>query len=152
MKPVFRSLTTRKEIDLVSYLRDFLSKNPDTTIYVGCDSQNRKKFTSYAIVIVLHNPGKGGHVLYSKEILPRIQDKFERLWKEVEDSIQTAEYLRANNIQKPSYIDLDLNPDPKYYSNQLLRAALGYVESMGYIPRCKPNALTASHVADVLCK
>jgi predicted RNase H-related nuclease YkuK (DUF458 family) len=46
---------------------------------------------------------------------------------------------------------LDLNPDPKYKSNQLLRAALGYVESMGYIPRCKPNAMCASYVADALC-
>jgi len=152
MKTVFKSLTTRKEIDLVPYIKDFLSKNPDTTIFIGCDSQNRKKVTSYAIVIVLHNPGKGGHVLYSKEVLPRIQNKFERLWKEVEKSIETAEYLRMHDIQKPSYIDLDLNPDPKYHSNQILRAALGYVESMGYIPRCKPNALAASHVADSLCK
>jgi predicted RNase H-related nuclease YkuK (DUF458 family) len=29
---------------------------------------------------------------------------------------------------------------------------LGYVESMGYVPRCKPNAMVASHVADALCK
>jgi predicted RNase H-related nuclease YkuK (DUF458 family) len=74
------------------------------------------------------------------------------LWNEVEYSIEVAEYLTNNGIQRPSYIDLDLNPDPKYKSNQILRAALGYVESMGYIPRCKPNAMVASHVADALCK
>jgi predicted RNase H-related nuclease YkuK (DUF458 family) len=34
----------------------------------------------------------------------------------------------------------------------VLRAALGYVESMGYTPRCKPNAVVASYVADAICK
>ena len=152
MNTVFKSLSTKKDIDLIPYLTNFLSENGATSIYIGADSQNKKRFTTYAIVIVLHNTSKGGHVLYSKEKVPRIHDKFTRLWKEVEKSIDTAEYLRLNNIQKPSYIDLDLNPDAKYQSNQVLRAALGYVESMGYTPRCKPFAHSASHVADSLCK
>lgn len=152
MKTVFKSLTNRNDIDLVPYIKNFLDKNENTNIYIGTDSQNARSTTSYAIVIVLHNVGKGGHVLYSKEVVPKIHDKFTRLWKEVEKSIETAEFLRVNDIQKPAYIDLDLNPDPKYQSNQVLRAALGYVESMGYTPRCKPNAMSASHVADALCK
>jgi len=152
MKTVFKSLTNRNDIDLVPYIKAFLEKNENTNIYIGTDSQNARSTTSYAIVIVLHNVGKGGHVLYSKKVVPKIHDKFTRLWKEVEKSIETAEFLRVNDIQKPAYIDLDLNPDPKYQSNQVLRAALGYVESMGYIPRCKPNAMSASHVADALCK
>jgi predicted RNase H-related nuclease YkuK (DUF458 family) len=66
--------------------------------------------------------------------------------------LQTANYLVEHGIQKPNFIDIDLNPDPKYKSNQVLRAALGYVESMGYVPRCKPNAVVASYVADAICK
>jgi predicted RNase H-related nuclease YkuK (DUF458 family) len=148
----FKSLSTRKDIDLVPYIKDFLSKNENTTIFIGSDSQNRKDKTTYAAVIVLHNSGKGGHVIYAKDILPRIQDRFTRLWNEVEYSIVIAEYLTQNGIQKPNFIDIDLNPDPKYKSNQVLRSALGYVESMGYTPRCKPNAMVASYVADALCK
>jgi predicted RNase H-related nuclease YkuK (DUF458 family) len=148
----FKSLSTRKDIDLVPYIKDFLSKNENTTIFIGSDSQNRKDKTTYAAVIVLHNPGKGGHVIYAKDILPRIQDRFTRLWNEVEYSIIIAEHLTQNGIQKPNFIDIDLNPDPKYKSNQVLRSALGYVESMGYTPRCKPNAMVASYVADALCK
>jgi len=147
----FKSLSTRKEVDLIPYVKDFLAENMDTTIYIGCDSQN-ERFTTYATVIVLHNLGKGGHVLYAKEVLPKINDRFTRLWNEVEYSLQVAEYLTAHGIQKPNGIDLDLNPDPKFKSNMVLRAALGYVESMGYVPRCKPNAMVASHVADALCK
>lgn len=152
MKITFKSLTTRNNIDLVEYIQKYLQEYPNTDIYIGCDSQNFKRTTSYAIVIVLHDLGKGGHILYSKESMPRIHDKFTRLWKEVEKSIETAEYLKENNIKKPAYIDLDLNPDIKYQSNKILQAALGYVESMGYKARCKPDAMSASHVADALCK
>jgi predicted RNase H-related nuclease YkuK (DUF458 family) len=147
----FKSLTNREEIDLIPYIKNFLLKNDDTNIFIGSDSQNGKA-TTYAIVIVLHNTRKGGHVLYAKNIVPRIQDRFNRLWNEVEYSLQVANHLVNNGIQKPKFIDIDLNPDPKYKSNQVLRAALGYVESMGYTPRCKPNAVVASYVADAICK
>jgi predicted RNase H-related nuclease YkuK (DUF458 family) len=150
MELKFKSLSTRKEVDLIPYVKDFLANNLDTTIYVGCDSQN-ERYTTYAVVIVLHNPGKGGHVLYAKDIVNRIPDRFIRLWNEVEYSLQTAVILSENGID-PNYIDLDLNPDPKYKSNQVLRAALGYIESMGYTPRCKPEAMVASYVADAICK
>ena len=86
--------------------------------------QNKKALTTYAVVIVLYNQGKGGHVLYAKNIVPRIQDRFNRLWNEVEYSLQVANHLVNNGIQKPKFIDIDLNPDPKYKSNQVLRAAL----------------------------
>jgi hypothetical protein len=150
MELKFKSLSTRKEVDLIPYVKDFLANNSDTTIYVGCDSQN-ERYTTYAVVIVLHNPGKGGHVLYTKDIVNRIPDRFIRLWNEVEYSLQTAIILSENGIN-PNYIDLDLNPDPKYKSNQVLRATLGYIESMGYTPRCKPEAMVASYVADAICK
>jgi predicted RNase H-related nuclease YkuK (DUF458 family) len=150
MELKFKSLSTRKEVDLIPYVKDFLANNSDTTIYVGCDSQN-ERYTTYAVVIVLHNSGKGGHVLYAKDIVNRIPDRFTRLWNEVEYSLQTAMILSENGIE-PNYIDLDLNPDPKYKSNQVLRAALGYIESMGYTPRCKPEAMVASYVADAICK
>ena len=89
--------------------------------------------------------------LWNKDIVNKIPDRFTRLWNEVEYSLQIAAILSENGI-KPNYIDLDLNPDPKYKSNQVLRAALGYVESMGYTPRCKPEAIVASYVADAICK
>jgi predicted RNase H-related nuclease YkuK (DUF458 family) len=151
MNLTFKSLTDRKPIDLISYIKNYLLVNPETSLYIGCDSQNTKRSTTYATVIVLYNRGRGGHVLYTVESIPIINDRFTRLWREVEQSIELAEMLKAEGIQKPVSIDLDLNPDPKYKSNQLLRAALGYVEAMGYIPRCKPNAMCASYVADALC-
>jgi predicted RNase H-related nuclease YkuK (DUF458 family) len=63
-----------------------------------------------------------------------------------------AKYLEDNGIQKPDFVDLDFNPDPKFQSNTVLRSALGYVESMGYKPRCKPYAVSATYEADKICK
>jgi predicted RNase H-related nuclease YkuK (DUF458 family) len=161
MNRVFKSLTNRQKVDLIPYVERFLADNVNTDIFIGCDSQNRRGSTSYATVIVLHNKGRGGHVLYTQDETPRLQKgkqtsktevEFQRLWSEVERSIEVAEYLKANGIKKPTFIDIDLNPDPQFKSNQALRAALGYVESMGYIVRCKPDAVSATYVADKLCK
>ena len=104
------------------------------------------------MVIVLHYGNSGGHVIYSRKTVPKILDQFTKLWGEVQDSVELAQYLEANGIEKPAYIDLDFNPDPKFQSNSILRAALGYVESLGYNVRCKPYAVSASYVADKLCK
>lgn len=144
----FRKLSNRQVVDLQPYALDFLRENPDHRIYVGTDSQNMGRSTVYATVIVFHNSGVGGHVLYSKQVVPKIVDRFNRLWKEVEFSIEAAEQLKGLGLPPVDSIDLDLNPDPKYKSNMVLKAALGYVESMGYTARVKPNATMASCVAD----
>ena len=149
---VFKRLADRKVVDLVPYTLNFLAENADHTIYVGTDSQNVGESTIYATVIVFHNSGKGGHVLYSKVVLPKITDRWTRLWKEVEFSVQAAEQLKGEGIPKVGYIDLDLNPDPKYKSNSILRAAVGLIESIGIKPRYKTKSPWAVYIADKACK
>ena len=151
MKHIFKSLTTEKEVDLIPYLRDKLAERDDISIYIGSDSQNIGDKTVYACVIVLHYGRNGGHVLYSRMKVDRIRERFTKLWKEVEISMEVAQYLDSHGI-RATYIDIDLNPDPRYKSNSVLRAALGFVESYGYTARCKPEAVSASYVADRLCK
>jgi len=148
MEKKFKRLADHKSVDLIPYLKEKMADN--VKIYIGADSQNIADTTVYATVIVLHYGNSGGHVLYYKESFPRIKNQFNRLWREVEDSLEVAMYLLDNGIPRATYIDLDLNPDPKYNSNTVLRAALGYVESMGFTARIKPNAAAASCCADHL--
>jgi len=156
---VFKILERGKlVVDLVPYINEYIKDNPDTEIQIGCDSQPIGGVINYAIVIVLYNQGKGGHVLYTKLHVKRekgsknkTQD-FIKLWREVELSLALAEYLRMSGCKKVKYIDLDLNPDPMYYSNTVLRSSLGYVTSMGYEARCKPDAWSASYAADRLSR
>lgn len=147
---VFRNLSNHNIVDLIPYIKEYLATHDDINLYIGTDSQVRRLNTTYAIAIVLHNKGTGGHVLYSKSTVHNIKDRFTRLWGEVDMSVACAEYLKENDIQAPEFIDLDFNPDIKYKSNVVLASALGYVMSLGYVPRCKPNAIAASYVADLV--
>ena len=151
MTRTYKKLGTHQVVDLIPYIQSVITDRADVRIYIGSDSQNRKSRTVYATVIVIHFGSNGGHVIYQREFIPRVRDTHSRLWGEVERSVDLAKYLEDSGIPKPTFIDLDFNPDPKYRSNSILRSAVGYVEAMGYTPRIKPHAAAASHCADTLC-
>jgi predicted RNase H-related nuclease YkuK (DUF458 family) len=148
----FKILVSNARVEVFDYVKSYLDKNPDTQIMIGCDSQNKGDNTIYGVVLVLYRNGKGGHVLYRKITFPRIRDRWMRLWKEVELSVELANFLVDRGLSKAKWIDIDLNPDPRFKSNDVLRAAVGLVESMGYKARVKPFASVASCVADKICK
>jgi predicted RNase H-related nuclease YkuK (DUF458 family) len=148
----WRSLSDRRVVEPASYLADWISKNPDCKIYIGCDSSNLRDKTTFATVIVLHKERMGGHVIYSRESEPRIRSRHERLWKEVELSVSAAHLLDSWGFGKPDSIDIDLNPDPRYQSNMLLSSAVGMVESMGIKARWKSKSPWAISIADSICR
>jgi predicted RNase H-related nuclease YkuK (DUF458 family) len=152
----FRSLSNHQVIDDVfAYIKNIIAEKPETKVYVGTDSQNGRRMTTYATVIVLHynenDSGKGGHVLYSKDLLPKFRDKFTRLWGEVERSVEVSNMLRDGGINIKN-IDLDFNEDPKWQSNTVLLSAVGYVKASGFEARWKPHNAFSVRVADSLCK
>jgi len=148
----WKRLSDKTSIDLSSYLQDWMNQNPDHKIYIGCDSQNNNNKTTFATVIVLHHPNVGGHVLYSKKIIPRMQSRYERLWREVELSVEAAREIILYGIKAPDYIDIDLNPDPKHRSNTILRSAVGLIEGMGFKTRYKGSSNWSISIADFICK
>lgn len=149
----WKRLSDRQGIDLKNYLEDWIRKNPVHKLYIGCDSHNELGNTTFATVIVLHyGTGGGGHVLYSRDTCPLVKDRYERLWKEVELSVTAAQTLISMGFEKPDYIDIDLNPDPKYKSNSVLRSAVGMIESLGITPRYKTKSPWAISIADCICK
>ena len=166
----FKILSSGKSIEnVVDYIKTYLKEYENThyiEVIVGSDSQNRKRKTEYATVILLHKTdyesgiGKGGHVLYKLETAERPftptdaerkDHRSKRLLNEAWKSIELAEMLRNNGINV-DIIDLDMNPDPKYRSNDVLAQATGWAEGMGYRVRCKPEAMSASYAADTLVK
>lgn len=152
MEMKFKRLQDGQEIDVVEYLKEQLVKYPDTDIYIGTDSQVHGRTTTYAVVIVLHKKGLGGHVLYYREVVPVTYDLFTKIYKEVEMSLEVAEYLVKHGVKKAKKIDIDINPDKKFKSNIVLASAMGLLAGCGYEGRMKPNSWSASHVADKLCK
>ncbi len=149
----FRTLYGTPIANIVDYTKEYMSTHDEVEILIGCDSQcHKNKKTVYGVVIALYTPGKGAHVLCYKETVPIEKNLSVRLLNETWRSIELAEELRKNGLPKPKYIDIDLNPDPKFDSNKALRQAMGLVEGMGYTPRCKHNGVMATYAADHLVR
>ena len=148
----FKRLSDRLDVELVDYVTDYLQKFPNVELLIGCDSQNVREETVFAAVVALYNPGKGAHVIYRKWRVPLERVRSVRLLSEVWYSIEIAEELKNAGLPKAKYIDIDLNPDPKYKSNEVFRQAVGLVEGMGYSVRYKTLGALVTHAADGLTK
>lgn len=81
--------------DIVEYLKEYLDKDPNTTISVGCDSIQKRKRTIYACTIMLYNTDirNGAHVVFFRENIEKIRDNYERLHKEAQFCHDIAEFL-----------------------------------------------------------
>ncbi len=145
----FKKLTGVENFELALYVSKYLElhKDYDVKIYLGCDSQTKANITAYATTLVFHIETSGCHVIYKKETVPVVRDMWNRLWREAELSVETALYLRERGIEIDT-IDLDYNIDPIHNSNKLVKAAVGYVESLGFKARVKPDILPAVYAAD----
>ena len=141
----------RSKIDLVPYVKDYVLRFPNTEILIGCDSQNSGKYTSYAVVVVLYEPGHGGHVIYRRIMEDREKNRHVRLMNEVWKSIEVATLLRDNNLNI-KYIDIDINPNPRYKSNEVYDSAFGLVRGCGFECRYKTLAPLCTTMADYVAR
>lgn len=144
----FKNLQGKEIPNVVDYIKEYLKEHKDIEILIGCDSQRHGRKTAYVTVVALYTPGKGGHVIFSRENTPVERDIAKKLITEVWKAVEIAEYLRENGIPKAKFIDVDLNPDPKYGSNKVLRQAIGLVEGMGYKVRWKRHGAMVTATAD----
>jgi hypothetical protein len=152
---LFKKINDDSKFELSKYVKEYieLNKSHDIKVYLGTDSQNKSNRTTYATTIVFHIGNTGCHVIYSKENVPLISvsNYWDRLWGEVERSVEVALYLRKNGVEVHS-IGLDLNSDPNTKSNKLVRSAVGYVEGLGFIAKIKPDMLPSIKAADDLAR
>ena len=148
----YKRLHDSAKVELVSYIKDWIEVKPNVEILIGCDSQNFSDKTIYAIVVALYDKGKGAHVLYNRWKTQREPTRNVRLLNEVWYAVEAAETLKTAGLPKVKWIDIDINPDPKYKSNEVLRQAVGMVEGMGYSVRYKTLGPIATYAADHLVK
>jgi uncharacterized protein len=148
----FKTLVTNKQVNIVDYIKSYISMYNNVEILIGCDSQGYKDKTIYATVVALYKPGNGAHVLYKREKTEPEKVRQIRLMNEVWKSIEVAEFLKQAGLPKVKYIDIDINPDKKYKSNEILTSAIGLIVGMGYEVRYKTFGAMATFAADTLVK
>lgn len=135
------------------------NRDEDCMVYVGTDSQNIGRNTSFVQVVAIHvirasGSGAGGRVFYVRHIERRYDNRRERLLREAELSINLAQ--KINPVCEEYGIEFEVHADVhskpgkngENKSHEVYDAVSGWVKGMGYQCVCKPGAFVASIVAD----
>jgi predicted RNase H-related nuclease YkuK (DUF458 family) len=119
-------------------------------VCIGTDSQVKSNHTDFATVIVLLREHHGGFMYISQEKSLQTMTIKERMLFEVQKSIETAysicDLLDIYNVDLE--VHADINTNPQFKSNKALNEAMGYILSMGFIFKAKPEAFASSTCAD----
>lgn len=153
MERVFK-LSSGETVNAIQHTKDVLAKHSllgDVKVYVGCDSQNRRYSTQYVGVIAYRYGARGTHYIFTRDNVNKIRDRWNRLSKEVELSLELANMLKENGIEVHC-IDFDFNSKEIARSHDLVQWAQGWAVSLGYNCTVKPEEQVASRAADHLVK
>lgn len=119
-------------------------------VCIGTDSQVKGAVTDYATVIVFLREKKGAFMFIHQERSTRKMSIKERMLTEVQKSIETAyalcDLLDLYNVDLE--VHADINTNPMFKSNQALHEAMGYILSMGFVFKAKPEAFASSACAN----
>lgn len=119
-------------------------------VCIGTDSQVYGKVIEFATAIVFLREGRGGFMFISNDRMEGIISIKERMLTEVARSIEVA-YGICDLLDKHK-VDLevhaDINTNPQFKSNPALSEAMGYILSMGFAFKAKPDAFASSSCAN----
>jgi len=166
MEKFFKSQTYgRCNLDqMMTHIINKIKSNPkmDYLLAIGTDSQNHRKDTKFATVVMLHTISKGGIFFCQEQTQARIKVVKHRMLEEAHQSILTADEIimwlnkayetglfdfTEYNIKMEIHCDLGPNGD----SSTAIKDALGWIQAefgdavTGVI---KPKSAAASHIAD----
>jgi predicted RNase H-related nuclease YkuK (DUF458 family) len=119
-------------------------------VCIGTDSQVKSVLTDFATVIVLLREQHGGFMYIAQDKTTQKMGIKERMLVEVQKSIETAYTLcdLLDLYDVDLEVHADINTNPMFKSNKALNEAMGYILSMGFIFKAKPEAFASSTCAD----
>jgi len=105
---------------------------------------------NYATVIVFLREKRGGFMLISSEKTKQVYSIKERMLLEVSKSIEIAYQLcdLLDLYDVALEVHADINTNPNFKSNTALSEAMGYILSMGFVFKAKPDAFASSYCAN----
>ena len=119
-------------------------------VCIGSDSQVRGNVVEFATVIVFLREQKGGFMFINNSKSTQKMSLKERMILEVAKSVEVAynlcDLLDKNEVELE--VHADINTDPSFQSNTALKEAMGYILSMGFVFKAKPDAFASTSCAD----
>jgi predicted RNase H-related nuclease YkuK (DUF458 family) len=119
-------------------------------VCIGTDSQVKGTVTDFATVIVFLREQKGGFMFIHQERTSQKMSIKERMLSEVQKSIECAYSLcdLLDLYEVDLEVHADINTSPNFKSNAALHEAMGYILSMGFVFKAKPEAFASSYCAN----
>jgi len=119
-------------------------------VCIGSDSQVRGTVAEFATVIVFLRENQGGFMFICNEKTEHNMSIKERMLLEVAKSIEIAYHLcdLFDKFNIDMEIHVDINTNPQFKSNVALQEAMGYILSMGFAFKAKPDAFASSSCAN----
>ena len=138
-------------IDAVeNVIRRETEKGYHLKVCIGTDSQVKGNVTDFATVIVFLREKRGAFMFIHQERTSQKMSIKERMLNEVQKSIDIA--YKLCDLLDLYDVDLevhaDINTNPMFKSNQALHEAMGYILSMGFVFKAKPEAFASSYCAN----
>jgi predicted RNase H-related nuclease YkuK (DUF458 family) len=119
-------------------------------VCIGTDSQVKGTVIDFATVIVFIREKRGGFMFIHQERSTHKMGIKERMLNEVQRSIECAyslcDLLDLHDVELE--VHADINTNPMFKSNQALHEAMGYILSMGFVFKAKPEAFASSTCAN----
>jgi len=150
-------MSYKKHIDIHKVAEFVNNCDPDTKIYIGCDSERLRVdgvwYADYIMAVVVHINGKNGCKIFGavereRDWEQKANKPKMRLMNEVykvADLYLQLSKLVAHDIE----VHLDINPNEMYGSSVAVNEAVGYIKGMcNVVPMIKPRAFAASYAAD----
>ncbi|MBP6811242.1 MAG: hypothetical protein KA138_06970, partial [Saprospiraceae bacterium] len=115
-------------------------------VCIGTDSQVIGTEVHFATVIVFLREKRGGFMFISNDKSKRNMTIRERMILEVGRSVEVAYTLceLLDRYDVALEVHADINTDPSFESNTALKEAMGYILSMGFVFKAKPDAFASS--------
>lgn len=158
--PTHGKVTQEKMIELIHQYITSGEKGDEYDITVGADSQSFKTHTKFVLVVAVHRIGCGGIFFYHVEHKEKTRNVQTKIHTEVQMSIEMASMLNQAVMQWDlanvnfSHIDIDIGKNglTKEYIKEVVGWVNGVLGGEGIHARIKPNAPTASCIADKISK
>ncbi|MCI3927172.1 ribonuclease H-like YkuK family protein [Paenibacillus sp. TRM 82003] len=150
MSPTWGMLSIEQ---MVRHIEKYLEEQPKAAhkIVIGTDSQTTHQATTFVTAVVIHRVGKGARFFFRKQRSKPMFDLRHRIYRETEYSLQLVDLLNEKGMSAllstwPLEIHIDIGQ--KGETKSLITEIKGWVTSVGYVARIKPDSFGASAVAD----
>jgi predicted RNase H-related nuclease YkuK (DUF458 family) len=149
-----------KKMDLDLVKAFIHAQSPETSVYLGCDSERVKVngvwHADYALAVVVHIDSCHGCKIFGEVHRERDWDQRSdkpsmRLMNEVYKVSELFQKMADVLEDRLVEVHLDINPDQMHKSSVVVNQAIGYIKgTCNVIPMVKPKAFAASYAADRL--